>query len=322
MKRKISKINRETSALGMGCWAIGGEWTFGGGTAGWGKTDNGESIKAIEAAYDTGIRLFDTAATYGAGLSEELVGKALKGKRSECTISSKIGYNLIPGTRNCELYSSPKEFIKQIDSDVDSSLKRLNTDYLDVLFLHIGELEKEFAPEVKEKFEKLVEVGKIRSYGWSTDDPERAKLWDRGKHYSSIQINYNVTVEAEELKELGERADLSIFNRGPLAMGWLTGKYTRDTKFPKGDLREAQWVDNMMKNPVLDKLDDIRDILTSNGRTLSQGALAWIWASNSRMLPIPGIRNVKQAIENGRAMEFGPLSQDEYRAIEKIMGRR
>lgn len=318
---KISKIDRETTALGMGCWAIGGEWEFDGYSAGWGKTVDAESIKTIHGAYDNGIRVFDTAATYDAGLSEELLGKALKDRRDECVISTKIGYNLIKGTKNVVEYTTPKEVINNLVKDTDESLKRLAMDYIDVLFLHVGDYNKEYAPELMDNLENMVKTGKIKSYGWSTDSVDLAKLWDNGQNYSSIQINYNLTVEAEAMKRLASETDLTIFNRGPLAMGFLTGKYNRDSKFPSTDVRSAKWVDDCMKDPVLNKLDDLREVLTSGGRTLTQGALAWIWASNERMLPIPGMRNVKQAEENAKAMEFGPLSPVEFKQVEEIMGR-
>lgn len=322
MNRKISKLNVETSSLGMGCWAIGGEWNFCGTPAGWGKTDNAESLRTLDAAYANGIRVFDTAATYGTGLSEELVGKALKNKRDKCIISSKIGYKLITGSKDVEIYQNPKDVISNLKSDTDSCLRRLNMDYIDILFLHVGDYDKLYADELMYAMERLTDDGKIRSYGWSTDSVDLAKLWEKGENYSAVQINYNITVDAKDMKQLAESADLSLFNRGPLAMGYLTGKYNKDSTFSETDVRNAQWVQDMMKTPVLNKLDNLREVLTSNGRTLTQGALAWIWSSNRRMLPIPGIRTVKQAEENAGAMEFGPLTESEFDQVEEIMGRR
>ena len=84
MKRKLFKLGKETSALGMGCWAIGGEWTMYGSPCGWAQTDDKESIKALNTAYSNGIRLFDTASSYGLGHSEKLLGRSLKGKRHKC----------------------------------------------------------------------------------------------------------------------------------------------------------------------------------------------------------------------------------------------
>lgn len=321
MNRKISKLNVETSALGMGCWAIGGEWNFCGTPAGWGRADNNESLKTLDAAYANGIRVYDTAAAYGAGLSEELVGKALRGKRDKCIISSKIGYNLIHGTKDVKIYQSPKEVISNLKYDAEACLRRLKMDYIDVLFLHVGDYDSHYAEELMHGMERLTDEGKIRSYGWSTDNVELAKLWEKGKGYSSVQINYNITVEAGDMMKLADSADLTMFNRGPLAMGYLTGKYNKDSKFSETDVRNAQWVQDMMKNPVLSKIDLLKEVLTSGGRTLTQGALAWIWRSNNRMLPIPGIRTVKQAEENAEAMEIGPLTESQFNQVEEIMGR-
>src|SRR3989304_3891469 len=92
MNRTIGSTGGKTSALGMGCWAIGGEWTLAGNQMGWGRIDEAQAIAAIQAAHDAGIRLFDTAANYGAGLSEVLLGKALAGRREDCLISTKFGF--------------------------------------------------------------------------------------------------------------------------------------------------------------------------------------------------------------------------------------
>ncbi len=324
MKRKIEKLNIETSALGMGCWAIGGEWDFLGTPAGWGTTDDAESIKALEAAYDHGIRLFDTAANYGIGHSEELVGKALAKKRRECVITTKFGYNLQKDRNNVGVYgerADDSDVLSHLRKDCENSLRRLGTDYIDVFFLHIGNYDSNLALNLVPVLEKLIEEGKIRSYGWSTDDARRVIPLADQPGFSSVQMNFNIASAAREMITLCEEKQLAAFNRGPLAMGFLTGKYSHESQFPESDVRNAAWVQNGFRKPVLDKLDALKEILVAKGRTPAQGALAWIWAKSERTLPIPGIRTVKQAEENAKAMGFGPLSSEELHQIEIIMGR-
>jgi aryl-alcohol dehydrogenase-like predicted oxidoreductase len=125
-----------------------------------------------------------------------------------------------------------------------------------------------------------------------------------------------------------EKHNMAAINRGPLAMGLLTGKYGPDTKIPADDVRGKKspgWM-KYFKNgkPSPDWMsmrDATLDILTSNGRTVAQGALAWIWARTTQTIPIPGFRTVKQVEENARAMEFGPLTQEQMSRIEIILHR-
>lgn len=324
MKRIMHKLNRETSAIGMGCWAIGGEWTLGGSQVGWGKTDDAESIRALEAAYDNGIRLFDTAANYGVGLSEQLVGQALKGRRQNCIISTKFGFCLEPGNKSVCNYGERMEtadVIRHLKKDCEASLRRLGTDYIDIYFFHIWDYDRKLAEELVPVLEELVSEGKIRSFGWSTDSPELADLWTKSSGYSSVQFNFNVAAPAESMTDLIEKKGLNGLNRGPLAMGFLTGKYSMDSKFPDTDVRNEEWVREGFRKPVMAKIDQLKEVLTSGGRTAAQGALAWIWAKSANTFPIPGIRTVKQAEENAKAMDFGPLGEALMNQIDEIMGR-
>lgn len=324
MKRTIGRIDTETSAVGMGCWAIGGEWDFLGNPAGWGKADDKESIQAIQAAFEHGIRLFDTAANYGTGLSERLLGEALGVHRKECAIVTKFGFKVDEDTKNVFNYGdkmTTADVVSHLDDDCEASLRRLNTDYIDVYLFHVWEYEKNLAAELRGALENLVSQGKIRSYGWSTDDVESARFFSEGRHCSSVEFNFNVVHDNRDMVTLCDQTNMSGFNRGPLAMGFLTGKYHADSIFAATDVRNAEWVQDGFKKPVLENLDALRDIFTSAGRSLAQGALAWIWARSEKMLPIPGIRTVAQAIENAKAMEFGPLTPEQVQEIDQILDR-
>ncbi|MCG8480032.1 MAG: aldo/keto reductase [Spirochaetales bacterium] len=324
MKRRLGRMGIETSALGMGCWAIGGEWSFLGTPAGWGKTDDAESVRAIRAAYDHGIRVFDTAANYGTGLSERLVAEGLAGHRNECVISTKFGFEVDEEAkearnRGADMRTMP--VAEYVQGECEASLRRLKTDYIDIYFFHVWDYDNALAVDVTEALERLVEQGKIRSYGWSTDSPESAAVFADGAHCSAIQTNFSIAVDQPEILSLCEKRDMAAFNRGPLAMGFLTGKYGADTTFSATDVRNGAWVKDMFQGPISATLDTLREILTSGGRTLAQGALAYIWARSATTLPIPGIRTVAQAEENAKAMEAGPLAAEEAAEIDRIMGR-
>ena len=120
---------------------------------------------------------------------------------------------------------------------------------------------------------------------------------------------------------LCEELNLASINRSALARGALSGKYTRDTIFPQNDVRNDEWSKERFFAPTLNQLDAIREILTSNGRTLVQGALAWIWARSEKTIPIPGFKTVAQVQENAKAIELGPLTADQMKEIDSLLGR-
>jgi aryl-alcohol dehydrogenase-like predicted oxidoreductase len=320
MKHELGKTGITTSALGMGTWALAGEWTLGGNPAGWGPVDEAESIAAIQAAYDGGIRVFDTAANYGAGLSERLLGKALGAHRRDCVISTKFGFVVHEREKRVE-WPGPADgpVEDRVFAECEASLKRLGTDWIDVYFFHQWDYDPVRALELRESLEKLVAQGKIRSYGWSTDDPALAAIFAAGPHCSSIQCTANVFADNGPILELCARAGLSAFNKSPLAMGFLSGKHQVNATFAASDVRSADWVRESFQKPADAKLGALRDILTSGGRSLVQGSLACLWARNPRNLPIPGIRTVQQARENARAMELGPLGPAEMQELGRLL---
>ncbi len=163
--------------------------------------------------------------------------------------------------------------------------------------------------------------GKIRCYGWSTDDAAAADLFGQGEHCAAIQHDLNVVLDAPAMLATCEQLDLASVNRSPLARGALTGKYAKQAAFAENDVRRDQWSYEHFFAPTLDKLEALREILTSGGRTLAQGALAWIWARSGRTVPIPGCRTEAQVRENAGAMEFGPLTEGQMAEIEGLLER-
>ena len=330
MKRILGRSGIEVSAVGMGCWAIGGPWDFLGGAAGWGEVDDGESIRAIHAALDMGVNFFDTAANYGAGHSERILSKALKGRRDQVVIATKFGYELDEAGKNVVPYGAEQEtgpVAEHVRQDCEASLKRLDTDSIDVYQLHVWGYDIEKSNEVRAELEALVAAGKIRTYGWSTDRVDAVRSFAAGSACSVVQQQLNIFDGNLELLRLCDELDLASLNRGPLGMGVLTGKFTPESTFASNDVRSraGEWFPGFSGSGVnpewLRQLEAVREILTSNGRSLAQGALAWIWGASARTVPIPGFRTVEQVEDNAGAMAKGPLTVEQMGEIDRILGR-
>jgi aryl-alcohol dehydrogenase-like predicted oxidoreductase len=310
----------ELPAIGMGCWAIGGPFWFGTQPLGWGEVDDKESIAAIHKALDLGITFFDTANIYGCGHSERVVGSALQGVRQQVIIATKFGNTFDESTRQKTGQDASPEGIRRA---CEESLQRLGTTFIDLYQFHLNDYDVEKAAEVREALEELVATGKIRSYGWSTDFPERAKVFAEGKHNVAVQHELSVFFDASEMLRFCEERGLASINRSPLAMGLLTGKFDAKSRLNADDVRgiQPEWLryfDGGQPKPEwLERVAAIRKILTSDGRTLTQGALAWIWARSPQTIPIPGFRTVKQVEENVAALRFGSLSEA---ALQEIAG--
>jgi aryl-alcohol dehydrogenase-like predicted oxidoreductase len=181
---------------------------------------------------------------------------------------------------------------------------------------------------VRDTLEDLVTEGKIRWYGWSTDEAEKARFFAEGAHCAVVQVQMNVIEEASAMMAVCDQYNIAAINRGPLAMGLLTGKYTAQSSLPSNDVRgerSPEWmtyfIDGKPNPEWLRKLEAIREVLTSGGRTIAQGALAWLWARNTHTLPIPGFKTVKQVEENAGAMQFGPLTEAQMQEIDRLLER-
>lgn len=318
MRRKLGRSGIEISALGMGCWAIGGPHNRGGNPVGWGSVNDEESVRALKSAFDLGVDFYDTADVYGCGHSEKLIAEALGDKRDQIVIATKAGYTYVEETREAPGENGDPDYIRHCCNE---SLRRLKTDYIDLYQFHLGGYPLEKAPEVLAVFEELVAAGKVRYIGWSTDNLERAELFAQSPHCVAIQQAFSLFGGNEATLAICEKYDLASILRGPLAMGMLTGKFTSDTKLPNDDIRRG-W--NFKEGGQADRMKQVealRNVLTQRGHTVTQGALAWLWAHSPVMIPIPGFKTVAQVEENAGAMALGPLSAEQMQEIDGILGR-
>jgi aryl-alcohol dehydrogenase-like predicted oxidoreductase len=319
-KRKIGDV--EVSPMGIGTWAIGGPFWSGGEPWGWGEADDAESIRAIQAALDAGVTLIDTADVYGAGHAEEIISRALAGRQDQAVVATKWGNTFDSATRHVTGENLSPEYVREA---VVASLDRLGFDYIDLLQFHVNYTSVESAAPLPAVCEELVAEGLIRAYGWSTDFPELARSWLGGANYRAVQFQANAFDDAPEMFAFCAENDMAGLNRGPLAMGLLTGKYTTADRMEMDSIRgrTPEWlkyfVDGVPSAEYLGQLDLVLEALTADGRSLVQGALGWLWARSPHALPIPGVRTVAQAAENAGAMEYGPLPADQLAAVEAAL---
>ena len=330
MKRRFGRSGLEVSPMGLGCWAIGGPFFSGPGCAyptgaplGWGEVDDRESERAIHCALDGGITLFDSSDAYGTGHSEQVLGRALKARRQDVLIATKFGNTYDSERRELTGVDTSPAYIRRA---CEASLRRLESDWIDLYQLHVSGLPLDQAEQVANTLDQLCEDGLIRFYGWSTDDPLRAAAFAKRPRAVAVQHDLNLFLDAPDLLEICRAHDFASLNRQPLAMGFLSGKFTGDSRLPETDIRARppDWLGYFEQGgrpapAYLAKLAAVREVLTSGGRSLTQGALAWIWARGDHTLPIPGFRTEAQVRENVAAIDFGALSADQMAEIGHLL---
>jgi aryl-alcohol dehydrogenase-like predicted oxidoreductase len=327
MKKIWGTSGIETSALGMGCWPAGGVWNDPGRTVGWNGVTDDESVSAMRTALDEGVNLFDTSDTYSSGHSEVLLGKAFAGRRHAVVIATKFGYRFDEGVmnRHDDRAELDPAYVRRA---LEGSLRRLNTDYIDFYQLHVWEFDPAKVDPILEELDRQAAAGKIRGYGWSTDQYEGVKAFQKGTRAVATQIQFNVFEGAQRALDFAEGAGIMALARSPLAMGLLSGRYTPATALPSDDVRSTNdaWIvwfkDGKPTPEYLTRLAGVRDILTSGGRTMVQGALAWLWARSPQLIPIPGAKNRTQVRENAAAMQFGPLTREQMLEVARLTSFR
>jgi aryl-alcohol dehydrogenase-like predicted oxidoreductase len=302
---------QQVPRIGFGCWAIGGPFFMDGRPDGWGDVDDRESLGALALAHELGARLFDTSDAYGTGHSEELLGRAFA-HRQDVVIATKFGFTYDRTRRELTGTDVTPAYARQACA---ASLKRLRRETINLFQIHVGEMSESEADALGETLERLVEEGRIRAWGWSTDNADAAKRMLKYPHFRAVQQELSLFHGSPELVELCEANGLIDLNRSPLAMGLLTGKFTATSELPPDDVRCAghSWVhdfkDGRPTPKALRRLAALRDLLTTDGRTVAQGALGWLLARSPQTLPIPGFKTEAQIRDNFGAADKGPLPQ-------------
>jgi len=317
--RRLGADGPTVSAMGMGCWPIGGLVTYQGRLQGWPDVDPEESVRALRRGFDLGVTFFDTADMYGAGLSERLIGRALGDVRDEVVISTKVGFPFDEPAKVKYDANLDPAYIRRACED---SLRRFGTDHLDLYLCHINACTPEDAPAVLEVLEELVAAGKTRAIGWSTDERPLAEVCTESPSCGAIEHCFSVFARNAEVLELCEQRGLGAIAHSPLAAGLLGGAVAPGDPFEDGDIRI--WIGEQPggEHKVRDwlrQLDAIREVLTSDGRTVAQGAISWLWARSPALVPVPGFRSVAEAEENAGALRFGPLSPAQMSQLDELL---
>lgn len=295
------------SALGLGCMGM---------THAYGKpSDESEMIKLIHSAYDMGITFFDTAECYlgvnenGDTVSnEELVGKALKDCRDKVIIATKFGVK----HNNTELLTDSRP--ETIKKSVDGSLKRLGTDYIDLYYQHRLDADVP-VEEVAETISDLIKAGKIRAWGISEVDEEHIRRADKVCHLTAIQNRYSMMYRYyEPLLPVLDELNITFVAHSPLANGFLTGKYNKESVFDKKyDYRNGM---PQFKADNKELLDMLNNLATEKYSTPAQISLAWMMSKG--IVPIPGTRKLSRLEENISAADV-MLTDEEVAFIDKTL---
>jgi aryl-alcohol dehydrogenase-like predicted oxidoreductase len=306
--RKLGKSGIEVTRIGLGLWAIGG--------SSWGTTDDTDSLSTINAALDGGITFFDTADVYGDGHSEELLGRAMKGRRDQFIVATKIGWQGFDGERSRSAYDSVEKLI----AGVEGNLRRLQTNHVDVIQNHIGYREPNMEVFM-EGFQRLQRDGKVRAYGVSTSDFQYLRAFSGDGGCATLQIDYSIlnrTPEADIFPYCQEQ-NIGVIVRGPLAMGILTGKFSADSQFVGDDFRK-RWQENLEEHEVfvqdLAKVEQLRPL--AKDRSLAQLALQFVMAHPAVSVVIPGAKNMRQLTDNVKAALLPPLTAEEVAQIDAV----
>lgn len=232
--RRFGDTEMMVHPITFGAWSIGGPANIGGIQVGWSGVDDHDSLEAVAAAVDRGINMFDTADSYAKGHSEELLGKALRGKRNKVYLSTKVGLvDAVDGAFKLDF--SREHMIRSCEE----SLKRLSTDYIDVYLLHMVADGYPLTDEIKGTMEILQKQGKIRYYGVSVQAPRQGEEQLSKQFGKAMMLEYNPWTgsEAGDLICSAQDNRVGVITRGALAKGLLSGKYQPGYRFAKDDVR-------------------------------------------------------------------------------------
>ncbi len=321
-KRKLGSSDLEITEIAFGAWAIGG-WM-------WGGADANDAVRAIETAIDNGMTTIDTASIYGFGLSEELVGKAVRGKRDKTQILTKFGMSW-SGNKGTYHFSSRDNNGKQIDiykyaakekvlKDCEDSLRRLGTDVIDLFQIHWPDASIPVS-ETMEALEMLVSQGKIRAGGVCNYPVDQLIEARKTFPVASDQVPFSMVkrdIEKDVIPYCLQN-DMGILAYSPMQRGLLTGKIRPGHKFNEGDSRpDTPYYKEPNLSNILVLLDRIRPIADGHKVTLSQIVLNWTIQQPGITCALAGARNPQQTLENIGATDFN-LTQDEISVIDKFI---
>ncbi len=307
--RKLGKDGPDLTVVGFGAWAIGGPWQYG-----WGPVDDNESVEAIRSALDNGINWIDTAAAYGFGHSETIVAKAIKGIREKVFIATKCG--LINDGKGSALNSLKPESIRK---EMDDSLRRLETDYIDLYQIHWPDP----SVPIEEAWGALVDLrneGKTKFIGVSNFDIPLLERCMKIERVQSLQPPFSMLKRDVENEILPYclKNEIGVVAYSPMQAGLLTGKFDIN-KVAADDWRRKV---DLFKEPKLSKIlefvEKLQPIADKQKKSVGNLAVAWVLKNPALTAAIVGARTIKQTLDNINAADF-VLSDEELSSVKNLL---
>ena len=305
--RTLGMTDLEVSEVGFGVWSVSTNW--------WGKITEEQAVDLLVKAFDLGVNFFDTADAYGEGYGEEVLAKALKKQRYEMIIGTKFGYDFYENLLREGHQERPQKFTPEfIRFACEQSLRRLQTDYIDLYQLHNPRIDTIEKDEVFETVDKLIDEGKVRycsvalgpDIGWFEEG--EASMTERD--VPALQIIYSVLEQdpARRFFPIAERQSTGLITRVPHASGLLDGTYTKDTVFGADDHRShrrREWLERGLK-----KLELLQFLIGDLDSTIGQTAIRFALAGPQVAAVLPNITNVEQLQEFAAASEVGDIPKE------------
>ncbi|CAI2672974.1 Aldo-keto reductase IolS [Apilactobacillus kunkeei] len=302
---KIGKSNVESTPLGLGTNAVGGNNLFP-------NLKDETGIQIVKTGLDSGINLLDTAFAYGMGHSEELIGQAIKGyDRSKFVIATKAAQDTSDG--DVKINNNP-QFLKK---SVDDALKRLQTDYIDIFYIHFPD-DQTPKDEAVAALNEMKQEGKIKAIGVSNFSLDQIKEANKDGLVDVVEDQYSLLhrdAETEMFDYLREN-NISFVPFFPLASGLLTGKYSEVVDFPENDIRHGNpdFTGERFEK-IVEKVNNLKPLADKHGITTAQLVLAWYIKNPDVTVVIPGAKRPEQVKSNAKALNVS-LSDEEYAQID------
>jgi aryl-alcohol dehydrogenase-like predicted oxidoreductase len=314
--RKLGRTGLHVSEIGFGAWAIGGSW---------GPQNEADSVAALNRALDLGVNLIDTAAGYGDGKSERIIGSVLRDRRDSVVVATKTPPTDGPWPPSPYCEASVRYPAKYLRENVEQRLRNLGTDRLDILQLHTWTRAWNRNPEPLGVLRDLKKEGKIRFVGVSTPEHDQNSVIElmRAGWVDVVQVIYNIFEQepAAELLPAAAESGVGIIVRVVFDEGSLTGKWTKDTTFPEGDFRRNYFEGDRLGRAV-GRAAKVAAAVEGSGYTLPQAAIAFALANSAVSTVIPGMRNVLQAESNCGVSDLPPMTIELQQALHAHNWRR